>query len=417
MRLTLTVIMVVLLTACGTSSPDSSAPNTHPPRIEASWSMQFGSASNDFARGITKDSTGDMYVVGTTEGAFASHTSYGGNDAFIAKISARGELLWINQYGTAGLDAAVAITIIDDKLIVLERTPSTASATESLTQEAISISSLHPSGGYDWRVQFSTAGSLVAGGLASDTSGNIFVAATLTPEADPEGRMAVLVKFDSIGEVIWAKTLDGGRAKVTGLHVAVDNADEPVVSGNANSRPYVAKFASDGSLLWFEQFGPGGFTGVTGIGIDSHRNIYTTGFTDEYFTDETGSYNKPGRSDAFIQKFDANGKALWARQFGSADFDSANSIAIDAMDHIHVVGTYGNSGKSLVGDSMGFYYEFDAEGSQVTSKQFGTTENDSPSAVYIGPEGEVYIAGSTRGSFPSFKNSGAYDVFLLELMP
>jgi hypothetical protein len=73
------------------------------------WTRQFGSAMDDYAVGAAVAPGGDVFVVGTTQGAFPHQKSAGDSDAYIATFSADGGDRWARQFGTRGADDAEAI--------------------------------------------------------------------------------------------------------------------------------------------------------------------------------------------------------------------------------------------------------------------------------------------------------------------
>jgi hypothetical protein len=69
------------------------------------WSQQFGSAADDFANSILMDASHNIYLTGRTAGDLGA-TNARGQDAFVAKLTPDGDLLWINQFGTPEDDNA-----------------------------------------------------------------------------------------------------------------------------------------------------------------------------------------------------------------------------------------------------------------------------------------------------------------------
>ena len=52
-----------------------------------------------------------------------------------------------------------------------------------------------------------------------------------------------------------------------------------------------------------------------------------------------------GNFDAMIRKYTSNGDVLQTRQFGSAEFDVANNVRLDAAGNLYVAGhTFGQLG-------------------------------------------------------------------------
>lgn len=50
-----------------------------------------------------------------------------------------------------------------------------------------------------------------------------------------------------------------------------------------------------------------------------------------------------------------------------------------------------------------------------SAAQHGTTESVWGDGIAIGPDGEVYVGGSTNGSFSGFTKAGDYDISIARL--
>lgn len=74
------------------------------------WTVQLGSGGDDVSAGATIDSSGNVYVYGSTAGTLeAGVPNKGGVDAFVSKYSNLGDFKWSKMIGTAGDDAATGI--------------------------------------------------------------------------------------------------------------------------------------------------------------------------------------------------------------------------------------------------------------------------------------------------------------------
>ena len=70
------------------------------------WTKQLGTSSDDYANGVATDSSGNVYVTGDTYGGLDGNTSAGYNDLFVVKYNSSGTKQWTKQLGTSGRDHA-----------------------------------------------------------------------------------------------------------------------------------------------------------------------------------------------------------------------------------------------------------------------------------------------------------------------
>jgi hypothetical protein len=96
-------------------------------------------------------------------------------------------------------------------------------------------------------------------------------------------------------------------------------------------------------------FGKGSFDSVYGNGVaaDGQGNVYVAGkFSGtSTFGDTNSALTSFGDSDAFLAKYNQQGQLLWAKQFGGAGTDEADSVAVDSAGKVYVAGGYGGSSK------------------------------------------------------------------------
>jgi hypothetical protein len=68
------------------------------------WTRQLGTSSTDQSRGVSADGLGNVYISGYTNGSLGG-TNAGGDDAFVSKYDAAGNLQWTQQLGTSSFDS------------------------------------------------------------------------------------------------------------------------------------------------------------------------------------------------------------------------------------------------------------------------------------------------------------------------
>ena len=79
------------------------------------WTKQLGSSPadseyvTDNPNGVTTDSSGNVYVVGSTSGALDGNSSAGNNDLFVVKFNSSGTKQWTQQLGTSSPDIAYGV--------------------------------------------------------------------------------------------------------------------------------------------------------------------------------------------------------------------------------------------------------------------------------------------------------------------
>ena len=78
------------------------------------WARQFGTAAGDAAYAVAVDAAGYVYMVGETGGNLNGVAGYGGQDAFLMKLTAAGVPVWTRVWGTANRELALAVTLADD---------------------------------------------------------------------------------------------------------------------------------------------------------------------------------------------------------------------------------------------------------------------------------------------------------------
>jgi len=75
------------------------------------WTELLGTSDYDEGRGIAVDSNDNIYVTGYAKGDLDGNTSAGGNDIFVAKYDADGTRQWTELLGTSDEDTGYGITV------------------------------------------------------------------------------------------------------------------------------------------------------------------------------------------------------------------------------------------------------------------------------------------------------------------
>ncbi|HEX5058637.1 MAG TPA: SBBP repeat-containing protein [Kofleriaceae bacterium] len=102
------------------------------------------------------------------------------------------------------------------------------------------------------------------------------------------------------------------------------------------------------------------------------------------------------------------------RQLGTSADDIARGVAIDPNGNIYVAGTTrGNLDGTSAGGYDGFVAKYNGSGALQWVRQFGTTADEGGSGAIADPSGNVYVTGYTSGSLDG-TNAGATDIYLVK---
>ena len=167
--------------------------------------------------------------------------------------------------------------------------------------------------------------------------------------------------------------------------------------------------ASAVTVGWTRQFGTTNVDEALAVTLDRSGNTYVAGWTQGVLPGQTSS----GTLDGFVRKYDPAGTELWTRQFGSSERDYVRGVVTDAAGDIYLAGeTEGTlPGQASAGGRDAFLRKYDSAGSELWTRQFGGAGGDGGAGVALDPAGNTYIVGTTRGTMPGHVTGGDYDAF------
>jgi hypothetical protein len=146
------------------------------------WIKQLGTASNEYENNIDIDGSDNIYLVGRTDGDLdgpGPGTNAGGYDAYIVKYDSIGNLQWIRQYG-AGLndDAGGVDTDSAGNVLMTGDTSGDLDGAGPGTHagyEDVFLIRLYPDGTVHYITQSGSDAREVARDVRVDSSGNIYI--------------------------------------------------------------------------------------------------------------------------------------------------------------------------------------------------------------------------------------------------
>jgi gliding motility-associated-like protein len=384
------------------------------------WSTFLGGASFDRGNAIEVDREGNICVAGDTRSLnFPTRLgqSFIGRpaDAYYAKFSPSGELVWCTLYGGSNEEQGHALAV--DSNNELYFTGRTSSRDFPLP---IVPSPFQPN---------------YRGGMAD----------------------AYILKLNAEGIRIWA-TYYGGSEYDNVSNIAISRANKITIVGDTDSPDlsfppgafqgdlagtgldndvFIAQFDANGTPLWGTYLGGTHFDFAYGVAYDSQENVIVCGQTLSDNFPIIGNGNNlqsalAGNSDAFIAKFNKRGQPIWSSYYGGTGAETAKYLAINTNDEIFIAGQSAspdfpfkalNTPYQIVnnGGSDIFILKFSKDLSPLCNTLFGGSGDERLSGIRLIENQNILISGETRSPnlpFPPLpqpdfaNNQGGQDLFL-----
>lgn len=364
----------------------------------------MGSPAFDQGQAVSTDGLGNVYLSGFTPGDIARPGNTKRN-AFVAKYDSSGTLKWARQLGEPPGIAVLSYGVSADQLGNVFIAGSSDSGAYAIKYDS--------NGVFQWKGTFNTTYSTTAYAVSADGLGGVYISGEAHgPLGGPtqDSSDAFVAKFDGSGVRQWTRQI-GSAERDFSQGVSSDGIGNVYVAGttdgnlagnNAGSDDvFLRKYDTAGTLLWTRQYGTVSADLARCVSADALGNIFVAGTT---FGNLEGT--NAGGLDAFISKFDANGTLVWNRQFGTASYEQGWGVSADGQGNVYVGGASGFNA---------FVRKFDANGNLTSSGDFECGVTTQTYGVSTDKNGAVYLAGYTSMLFGG-SPADAIDAFLLKVV-
>lgn len=361
------------------------------------WIARYNGPENtsDAATSIAVDSSGNIYVTGGSGvGGFWNSNNY-----VTIKYNPTGNEEWVSMYSGSNNNYNFARAISFDGTGNVYVTGESGIHTSEEYFSNYATIKYSQSGSEEWTTIFSSPGHSVdeTTDMAVDLVGNVYVTGSSVNSSGIYSDYAT-IKYNSMGEEVWIARYDGpaeGNDRPTAITVdEIGNVYVTGVSeGIGTSRDYATvKYNAFGSQEWAARYnGPGNSNdGATSIAVDLSGKVYVTG----------GSRSATSSDYATI-KYDASGNEEWVARYDAFlgnDDEIATGLAIDQAGNVYVSGHSDHMG------SYGGYatIKYDSSGNEEWVSRYEDGDMQSNAIIALDSFGNLLVAGAEYVSGPSY---------------
>ncbi len=311
------------------------------------WSQTLSSTDNNITPGgIAADSEGNVYVALTSAGGVDGNVGQGGRDGYLVKYDAAGILKWTKQIATDQADGVHGVAIdTSGDIYVSGTTVGDLFGWQIFDgyQHAFWIKYDANGNQIDKRILTTRSSVTRRTLIALDRGGNVYLAGTSDGDVEDKWNLGYedyfLAKFEPTGnswviqggteeiDRVWGLSVDalGGVYIVGGTYgsLAAWNA------GYDTADIFMMKYDSNGVYQWSKQWGGTYFDQGSDVIAEPNGNIYLTGLMQGSLPGASGT------GGLFVIKLDSSGNERWAKQMGSFS-EIGRAVILDASNNLYV---------------------------------------------------------------------------------
>jgi len=446
------------------------------------WAKSVGNTSSDQGRSVATDASGNVFMTGYFAGSTITFgtttlTSAGSGDVFIVKYDANGNVLWAKSAGGNDYDLGNSITtdasgnvfitgMFESDTITFGTTVLTNADNTGLYED-IFIAKYDTNGNLLWAKSAGGAAADVSNSVATDTNGNVFITGYFHSPAITFGSTTLtnttalyedvfIVKYDTSGNVIWAKSSGSSNSSSPsdrGQSVATDTSGNVFMTGyfegatitfGSNTLTntsadfgdvFIVKYDANGNVLWSKSVGSISDDLGYSVATDTSGNVfisgYFKGFSITFGTITLANVNQSFifTKENFIAKYNAAGNFLWARSASGTSDDYSRGITTDTAGNAYMIGNFFSPTITFESTTLTkagplsqdiFMVKYDPSGNVDWAESIGNIGNESGLGIATDTNNNIYLTGSFSAPSISFgitnlTNVGSIDVFIAKV--
>ncbi|WP_314510711.1 SBBP repeat-containing protein [Xanthocytophaga agilis] len=161
---------------------------------------------------------------------------------------------------------------------------------------------------------------------------------------------------------------------------------------------------------------------LNSLAVDDYGNTYVTGYYTESAIFDTIRLNSKGDRDAFIAKYNSEGRVVWAKTIGNKNQDEGQQVVVDDAGNVYVTGyftksilvedtvlhSYMSIYDIYMGENNVFVIKYNSKGKLVWARTAVEGKKIQGKGIAVDKEENVYVLGE-------FYNSATFDTTTLNV--
>ena len=347
---------------------------------ELIWSKTYGGSLLESGIDIIENEDGTFMLACRTNSIDGDVSVYKGNyDVWLVIISAVGDLISDYTYGGSNHDEPAGIIGSEDGGYIIGGT------TSSDDGDVVGFNGEPPFDDY-WIFKISASGEILWQNCLGSISHEDCEGVTKSPD----------------GGYFLTGTCESNGGDVTGNHFSIDM--------------WVVKVDSIGELLWQRSLGGYGTDQGESIVCLADSTIIAAGYT---FSDDGDITFLYGATDAWLVKLSSDGEIIWSKTYGGSDFEIAFEVILTSENNLLVVGI-SESNDGLIAENNGtedlWIFNLDSVGNLIWEKNWGGTLIDEGKCIIEVASSKYVFCGLTRSAdIDITSNYGDFDSWITKI--
>jgi hypothetical protein len=228
--------------------------------------------------------------------------------------------------------------------------------------------------------------------MATDGSGNLYLAGKRTHDPETERSELFIAKFDGSGTLLWTQYFGSPEINPRPRAMAIDSDGNVVVTASIYNRTTehsglgLIKYSSAGERLWIIRFGdePGASLFFP-VFVDESNNVFTAMTT----------RSDVSRQEISLFKYSSSGALVWKRSFQGPENTTAqfDRIVKDSLGNFVILGRHIDRTADIY---QMLLLKVDANGVRKWTRTYGAAEDKgpfTPSEIVLDAEDNAFIMG------------------------